>query len=286
VSRSILVVVLAAATAGCATRRYPVTGMVLQVDPSGRTMVVSHERIPGYMDAMAMPFRVRDAQGLDLLKPGMRVEFSLVVNRQESWAERITMQGGARFEADPQYPAPAPSEGTALGRPVPDFELVDQSRGTVRLSQFQGQVVALTFIYTRCPLPDVCPRLSSNFARLQDRFRDRLGRDLTLLSVTFDPQYDRPEVLAGYARGFRADPAGWRFLTGTLDQVRQVCGLFGVDFWPDNGQIIHSMRTAVVDRHGRLAANLTGSGFTAQELGDLVETVLDKKTGDRRQKTE
>jgi len=263
-----------AVSPACSAKRYPVSGMVLKVDQAGQTIVVSHEKIPGYMDAMAMPFRVRDPKALALLRPGLRVEFTLVVGRSESWAEQVRLQGGARFEPDAQFPAPAPSTAVALGQPVPDFELVDQSRRPTKLSALQGQVVAVTFIYTRCPLPDVCPRLSNNFARVQERFGDRMGRDLTLLSVTFDPQFDRPEVLAEHARGWKANPDGWRFLTGTLPQIREVCGLFGVDFWPDEGLITHSMRTAVIDRQGRLAANLPGRDFTARQLGDLIETVL------------
>ena len=271
---ALLAVILVLATTACVAKRYPVSGMILKVDKAERTIVVSHEKIPGYMDAMAMPFRVRDAAALDLLRPGLRVEFTLVVNKQESYAERVRLQGGAQFEPDKSYPAPAPSTQAAVGQPVPDFELVDQSRRPLKLSQLRGQVVAVTFIYTRCPLPDVCPRLSSNFAKLQERFRDRMGRDLTLLSVTFDPQFDKPEVLAQYGRGWKADTEGWRFLTGTLPQIREVCGLFGVDFWPDEGLITHSMRTAVIDRQGRLAANLPGRDFTAHQLGDLVETIL------------
>ncbi len=272
-SRLLLVLAIAAGT-GCDTRRYAVSGMVLQIDKPGDTMVVSHERIAGYMEPMAMPFRVRDGGALENLQPGMRVEFDLVVSRDASYAERIRLKGGARFEPDVERPAPAASVAVALGQAVPDFELTDQQRRAVRLSQLAGKVVAVTFIYTRCPLPDVCPRLSSNFSRLQERFRDRLGRDLLLLSVTFDPQHDRPEVLAEHARGWKADQEGWRFLTGALPEVRRVCGLFGVDFWPDEGLITHTMRTAVVDRHGRLAANLTGRDYTAQQLGDLIEAVL------------
>lgn len=271
---ALLAAILVLATTACVAKRYPVSGMILKVDKAERTIVVSHEKIPGYMEAMAMPFRVRDAAALDLLRPGLRVEFTLVVNKQESYAERVRLQGGAQFEPDKSYPAPAPSTQAAVGQPVPDFELVDQSRRPLKLSQLRGQVVAVTFIYTRCPLPDVCPRLSNNFAKLQERFRDRIGRDLTLLSVTFDPQFDKPEVLAQYGRGWKADTEGWRFLTGTLPQIREVCGLFGVDFWPDEGLITHSMRTAVIDRQGRLAANLPGRDFTAHQLGDLVETIL------------
>jgi protein SCO1/2 len=248
--------------------------MVLKVDKAAGTMVVSHQKIEGYMDAMVMPFRVRDAAALDLLRPGLHVEFTLVVKKNESYAEQVRLPGGARFEKDSSFPAPAPSKEVALGQPVPDFELIDQERRPVRLSQFRGQVVAITFIYTRCPLPDVCPRLSHNFSKLQERFRPLLGRDLTLLSITFDPQFDRPEVLAQYARGFQADPLGWRFLTGPLDQIKDVCSLFGVDFWPDEGLITHSVRAAVLDRRLNLAANLAGRDYSVQQLGDLIETVL------------
>ncbi|MBI3696009.1 MAG: SCO family protein [Acidobacteria bacterium] len=272
--RLVALALAAASLGGCATRRYPVSGMILQVDKQRQTLLVSHERIPGYMDAMAMPFRVRDAKALELLRPGMRIEFQLVVNNTESWAERVRLKGGAQFEADPQAPAPQPSHAVALGQPVPDFELTDQSQRPVKLSQFAGKVVAVTFIYTRCPLPDYCPRLSDNFARLQERFGDRVGRDLTLLTVTFDPQYDRPEVLAAYGRGWKANPDGWRFLTGPMREIRRVCGMFGVDFWPDEGQITHSLRTALIDRQGRLAANLPGSDFTPRQLGDLVQNIL------------
>lgn len=279
-TRSIAIgALLLSATSACATRRYPVAGMVLQVDKPQQTMVVSHEQIPGYMEPMAMPFRVRDPRSLEGLQPGMQVEFLLVVNQNESWAERVRLKGGARFEVDPQPPVPQPSIAVALGEPVPDFELTDQRRRPVKLSQFAGKVVTVTFIYTRCPLPDYCPRLSSNFERLQKRFQEQVGRDLFLFSVTFDPQYDRPEVLAQYGRGWKANPEGWRFLTGPMPEVRRVCGIFGVDFWPEEGQITHNMRTAVVDRQGHLAANLHGSDFTLQQLGDLIEAVLKNPTG-------
>lgn len=263
----------ALASVACA-RRYPVSGMVLRVDQEHRTIVVSHGAIAGYMPAMAMLFHVRDGQELAGLKPGMHVEFQLVVGRNESYADKLRLEGGARYEVDSAAPAPARSVAVALGERVPDFGLTDQERRPVKLSDFAGKVVAVTFIYTRCPLPDYCPRMTDNFQKMQERFRNRIGRDLFLLTVTFDPQYDKPAVLAEYGRGFHADADGWRFLTGPMPEIRRVCGLFGVEFWPDEGQITHSLRTAVIDREGRLAANLAGNNFTAQQLGDLVEAVI------------
>ncbi len=272
--RRIFALALAAACAGCTARRYPVSGLVLRIDKKQQAILVSHGKIPGYMDAMAMPFRVRDPGVLDILRPGMRVEFQLVVGNKESYAEGVQLQGGRQVAADPNPPAPPLGNSVAVGETVPDFELTDQAGGKVKLSDFSGKVVAVTFIYTRCPLPDYCPRLSSNFADLQKRFPDRLGRDLFLFTITLDPQYDRPEVLAQYARGWKANAHGWRFLTGPMPEIRRVCGVFGVEFWPDQGQITHSLRTGVIDRGGRLAANLSGNDFTPKELGDLIDAVL------------
>jgi len=135
-------------------------------------------------------------------------------------------------------------------------------------------VVAITFIYTRCPLPDYCFRLSNNFRRLQKRFDKRLGRDLVLLSVTFDPANDTPAVLARYAEVFKADGDGWRFLTGPPPDVQRVCAMFGMNFWPDEGTLTHSLHTVIVGRSGQLVTNIEGNQFTADQLGDLVEATL------------
>jgi protein SCO1/2 len=164
----------------------------------------------------------------------------------------------------------------SIGQTTPDFSLLDQENHPVALSQFRGKVVAITFIYTRCPLPDYCLRLSSNFARLQKRFSDRMGRDLVLLSITFDPDHDQPDVLAKYAETFQANVEGWHFLTGPLMEVKRVCGLFGIDFWPDEGLLTHSLHTVVLDREGKLAANMEGNQFSALQLGDLVQATLSK----------
>ena len=152
--------------------------------------------------------------------------------------------------------------------------MIDQNRGRVTLSQFAGKVVAITFVYTRCPFPSFCFRLTNNFARLQKRFAGEMGRELILLTVTMDPVHDQPEALAQYGRTWNIDPKGWHLLTGPSAEVRKFCERFGVAFYPDEGQLIHSLHTLVIDRHGRLVANLEGNEFTAEELGDLVENVM------------
>jgi protein SCO1/2 len=164
----------------------------------------------------------------------------------------------------------------AIGQPVPDFTLTDQTGQRVSLSRFKGKVVGVTFIYTSCPLPDYCFRLSNNFGRVQKRFADRMGRDLVLLSISFDPVHDTPEVLAKYAGIWKADPNSWHFLTGTTAEVKAVSGRFGLNFWPDESTLTHSMHTIVIDRQGKLAANFEGNQFTAEQLGDFVQTILNQ----------
>jgi protein SCO1/2 len=163
-------------------------------------------------------------------------------------------------------PLPKAEGKVAIGDSVPDFTLTDQNGRGVTLSDFRGQLVAVDFIYTRCPLPDVCPRLSANFARLQKRFGDKI----VLLSISLDPEYDTPAVLTDYAQRWRADAQTWRFLTGSMDDVRRVAGRFGVVFWAEEGAITHTSSTAIVDPNGRLRALVQGSSFTSQQLIDLV----------------
>ena len=271
-----------------AAQEYPVTGIVLNVDRSRNTFTASIQAIPGFMPAMVMPFEVHQSKELDGLAAGTTVEFALVVDRTSSHAERIRVVRYQSTEQDPlaanrlklltQIAGAAPRKMLARGETVPDFTLTNQKRRPVSLSDLRGKVVAINFIYTSCPLPNFCLRIANNFGVLQKRFRARLGRDLVLLTITFDPVHDTPEVLAQYASRWTADPATWHFLTGPVGDVQRVCHLFGVDAFPDEGLMSHSLHTAIVDRQGKLVANVEGNQFTADQLGDLTEDVLDPKT--------
>jgi protein SCO1/2 len=144
----------------------------------------------------------------------------------------------------------------------------------VTLGEFRGRVVAVNFLYTRCPLPDVCPRLAAHFAYVQRRFAAQMGTDLILLSVTLDPRHDTPERLLRYATIYSAKPEAWRFLTGSEEAVAAVAERFGMHFWAEEGMIVHTSETGIIGRDGRLAARVGGSGYRARELGDLIEEVL------------
>ena len=270
-----------------AAEHYPVTGLILSIDQPHRRFVASCSEIPGYMKAMVMPIAVREPKPLEDLKPSMFVDFTLVVENDRFWAENVRVHDYENLAQEPLLvrrlellarldganPTPAP---LAIGKPVSDFTLTDQTGKRVSLSRFAGKVVAVTFIYTSCPLPDYCFRLSNNFGRLQKRFARQMGRDLVLLSISFDPVHDQPEVLAKYASTWKADPNSWRFLTGTPAEVKAVCRMFGLNFWPDEGALAHSLHTLVIDRQGKLGANFEGNQFSAEQLGDFVETKLNQ----------
>lgn len=265
--------------------RYAVTGMVLKVDPSGRRFLVSHDSVSDLMPAMAMWFDLKDPSELKGVTPGAIVEFVLAVGPTSARAERIRVRQYVNVEQDPlaarrlrlMKEATGPGSAVsalAVGQAVPDFSLLDQARQTVTLSQLRGRVIAVNFIYTSCVLPQFCFRMANHFSVLQKRFKASLGRDLLLLTVTFDPVRDQPERLAEYASQWKADPHVWHFLTGAPSDLQRVCSLFGVDAFPDEGLLTHTTRTAVIDRRGVLRASVEGNEFTAVQLGDLVQAAL------------
>ena len=149
-------------------------------------------------------------------------------------------------------PATVGAGAVAIGQSVPDFALTDQNRQRVALSQFSGKVVAVTFIYSRCPFPNYCFRLSNNFGQLQKRFKKQMGKDLVLLSIVIDPANDGAEALTNYAHIWKADSDGWHFLTGPLPEIQQVARKFDMNFYPDEALLVHSFHTAVIDRQADL----------------------------------
>jgi len=270
-----------------ADSRYAVKGMVLSAAPATKTFVASIETIPGFMTAMVMPFQVRDARELSGLAPGAMVEFTLVVGQTESYAESVTIKRFETVEQDPlnarrlalmrQIASGTLKKPVAVGAVVPDFRLVDQKNRPFSLASTRGKIVGVNFMYTTCVLPDYCLRIVNHFGALQKRFGTRLGRDLIFLTVTFDPDRDTPDVLERYAAQWQPDPATWHFLTGTEAAVRPVLENFGVHAFPNEGLIDHGLHTAIIDRAGKLVANLEGNRFSTDQLGDLLQAALDAR---------
>jgi protein SCO1 len=271
----VFVVALACGTAACA-KHYTTTGLILKLDRPGSIVTISHDAFPGFMGAMAMPFDLKGSARAAALTPGDRVRFRLAVKGGRSWVDRVQVVSAAAVDAGLQQ-TPAVPVLVSVGAPMQEFELTDQSGQRVALSMLKGKVVAVTFIYTRCPLPDYCPRMVENFRAVRQRFATRMDRDLVFLTISFDPKFDTPEMLTKYAASQRAGGPGWHFLTGDPANVERVCNAFGIQYWAEEGLITHSLQTAVIDREGRLAATVEGKDFTPQQLGDLVGAVLDRQ---------
>jgi len=214
------------------------------------------------MPAMTMEFRARNPVEFAKLRPGSRIQFNL----RNGQAERVKIVS-ARFdpkEVDLSQAPPLPE----IGQPIADFQLTNQQNRPTRLSDFRGKLVAINFLYTRCPMPEVCPRLTASFASLQRRFA---GRPLALLSITLDPKFDTPGVLAAYAK---TNAARWSFLTGdTAPVARQ----FGMLAWAEEGVLIHNSTTALIDPRGNLAALVEGSNFRLEQLAALVGYHLERE---------
>jgi protein SCO1 len=279
-----ILVLLCCTTFTFPEQHYSGRGLILKVDQVHKTVLVSSDAIPGYMEAMTMLYSVRDMKELQNMRPGTLVDFTLVVEPDSSFVEGLRVHKYQGLEPDPltarrlkllnQVADPPTTKAVAIGESVPDFTLMDQNRGKIALSNFAGKVIVLNFVYTRCALPNFCFRSSNNLGLLQRRFRQRLGRDLVLLTVTFDPTHDDPVTLAKYAATWKADSNNWHFLTGNAEDVRRVCDLFGEDVFQDEGLMAHSLHTAIINGKGKLVANLEGNEFSAQQLGDLVQQVL------------
>ncbi len=284
---ALVIIVAAMAGAGRAADRHQMSGLVVEVDAASRTVVVSHQAVPRVMPAMTMSFAVRRTALLEGLKPGAMIEFTLVVDGEASYIDSIRVRGYESLEQKPfelrrltelnrlVNPESA-SVAVAVHPPVPDFSLTNQAGSPVSLAALKGRIVVVTFGYLRCSNPAYCFRLASNLGHLQKRFANTLGRDIVLLTIVLDPEHDREGALSDYARVWTSRPETWHFLTGPLPEVTRVAGLFGVEFWKDEGSVVHTLKTAVIDRDGRLAAAIDGNQFTVQQLDDLVAGMLNR----------
>lgn len=254
-------------------RQFHLKGVIQRVDRARSEITVEHEAVPGFMDAMTMTFPVRDdPQVMGLLAPGDKIEATLSLQADKYWLEKILTKGfvptpatgSAAAGSAPGTVTPIPNRSIAVGDSVPDFSLVDQTGATVRLSQMRGEPVAVTFLYTRCPIATACPMTTAKFSRLAEMLKGKgYGR---LLAVTVDPEHDTPEILAEYAKKAGADPKRWKFLTGSPKDVAEVASRFGILYYPERGQMIHGQGVAVVDPRGRLATIYYGQTWEPEHI--------------------
>jgi protein SCO1/2 len=264
-------------------QRFELKGKVVSVDKQHRQVSIAHEDIPGFMDAMTMPFTVKEKWAMDVLAPGDRVTATLVVQGERSWIESpvITKESAPTADAGTSKNSPEPKPGDE----VPNFTLVNQDGKRIRLHQYRGQPLLLTFIYTRCPLPDYCPLMSSNFTEIEKALRQdpaRYGK-ARLLSISVDPDYDKPQVLREYGARYTSASGTeafehWEFASGAAEEVKAVAQFFGLSYWTEKDQIIHSLSTAIIGPDGKVFKFYRGNEWKPVQVLRDLESLTDVRT--------
>jgi protein SCO1 len=264
---------LLALLAGCdrnpAGKRYELEGRVVAVDSASRLITIAHQEVPGLMPAMTMPFQVgRNAEwAFGNIAPGDHIHATLVMT-DHAELQDISFTKGSDTAGDGTSQLRIPDAGDA----VPDFRFVNQSGKTIQLRQFQGSPLLLTFVYTRCPLANYCPRMSNSFREILQKLQASPAayKNAQLLTVSIDPEFDTPIVLQNYGQHFAGnlDPQfqHWQFATGSPEEVRKAADFFGMSYNSKDGQIIHNLRTVLIGADGRIVKVYSGNRWTPADV--------------------
>jgi len=255
-------------------RHYEVRGIIRGFAPDRRAIDVEHENIRGFMPSMTMPFPVRDQKEITGLQIGDAISFRFAVSDQDSWIDRIKKISATEVRLPAPTAAPK-TESTSdsvprlrEGDPMPSFTLTDQNGERVTLEKFGGKAFVLTFIFTRCAIPNFCPRMSSNFAELQTAIKaggEALAKT-RLLSITLDPVFDTPQVLKDYGAHEQADPGVWTLATGNAPEIDALTHAFSVYRQTEGGTISHGLATALIDKGGKIDKIWRGNAWTPAEI--------------------
>jgi protein SCO1/2 len=263
------------ATSSSATKQYPIRGKVLSIDPAANTIDLDATTIPGFMDAMTMTYKVADPAAISEMHTGDGIAATLVVDHDAAGPANMRLKdvvivAEASLNTKPavQYHLPAPGDA------VPDFKLLNQSDKTIGLKSFRGKVVVMTFIYTRCPLADFCPRMSRNFAQIDKALADDKALYATthLISVSFDPSYDTPKVLKSYGEAYTGKYGNetfqhWDFAAPPITELPRMEQYFDVGVTPgENGTLQHSLSTVVIGKDGNVIAFWPTNDWTVADV--------------------
>jgi protein SCO1/2 len=288
--RSILLLLVGALFAACASpqpdpnrgQRYELKGKIVSFNKAQQQVVIQHETIPDYMDAMTMPFTLREDAAYDVMHAGDSIQATLVVDAERTRLENPIITQAIPTAAGGNTATESPTGELAepeIGASVPAVSLVNQDGKRINLQQYRGRALVITFIYTRCPLPDYCTLMSNNFAEIKRELdkSPETGAGAHLLSITLDPAHDTPQVLRSYGaahtENYRDENfARWEFATGTPAEIQRTANFFGMSYKQDGDQITHSLRTAVIAPDGKLYKMYRGNEWKPAEiLRDLRE---------------
>jgi protein SCO1/2 len=268
-----LIAVLLALTASAQTNQqfHSATGVVTEIAPSDKKITIKHDAIAGYMSAMTMSFDVKDTNDLTGLARGDGVSFRIVIQGNDAWIDQIKKTGKAINLPITSGPFRSVHDVEPLneGDLLPDYHLTNQLGQAISTAQYKGQALAITFLFTRCPYPTYCPLMANNFAEVQKKLlaTPNAPTNWHLLTVSFDPEFDAPEILKRYAEMHNADPVHSTFATGALMDITALGEQFGLAFWKGEvGIINHNLRTIVIDPSGRVQKIFTGNEWKPEEL--------------------
>jgi len=258
-------------------RSFHARGLVLELHADGQTVVVRHEEIPGFMPKMTMSFNVRDTNELRGLLVGDAITFLVKATEEDSWIQSIR-RAGTNDLAPPPRLDPSPSSLLRVatmkhGDALPDAELLSEDGRTIKLSDFKGRALAFTFIFTRCPLPDYCPRMNQHFNRARNLLLQRPGgpTNWQFLSISFDPDFDKPGVLTRYAYSYRGQNANrWLFAAAPTNVMASMVSQLDFRFANEGGSFLHNLRTVVLDSQGRIYRQFDGNKWKAEELAEAL----------------
>ncbi|HTZ47592.1 MAG TPA: SCO family protein [Verrucomicrobiae bacterium] len=269
-----LLIVIFANIAGCSkpSKRYHLEAEVISVEASRRLIVVKHGDIPGLMPAMTMQYSVADPKQIEKLQPGDKITADLVVSEDKGQLENITLvsKGNGTPSGISQH---IPEKGDV----IPDFTLTNQNGRPIHFHDFRGKVLLVTFIYTRCPLPDFCPRMNQNFSQIQTQLLATPDSQAhtAFLSISFDPQHDTPAVLKHYASLYnkpqkRQRPFDWQFAVPSAKDLPEIANFFGLVMQQKDAEIIHSLSTTLIGPDGKIQEWYDSNDWNPSEVAQLI----------------
>ncbi len=272
----------AATTTSTNQQTFEVKGIVRELKPDGKTVVIQHEAITNYMPAMTMPFEVHDTNELRGLRDGDAISFRMTVTDMDGWIHHITKLSAKPPEL-PSRPGIFVSRNVDplnIGDVLPDYHFTNELGKEVSTGQFKGQPLVFTFFFTSCPFPLYCPLLSSHFEDTQKKLLALTNAPANwhLLSISFDTTVDTPEVLKNYAGRYHYDPAHWDFVTGSPNDIIAICDQVGEQFERNPGTgISHNLRTVVVDARGRIQKIYHNNDWTPDDLVAEIQKAAQAK---------
>jgi protein SCO1/2 len=256
---------------------YDTRGVVRGFSPDRSTIEIQHENIPGFMPSMTMPFVARDPKQIADLKTGDAISFRMAVTQKDFWIENVKKIRREDVNVtEPKRSTPVATESEARlkeGDEMPPFSLTSQNSERITLDTFRGHPFVLTFVFTRCPVPNFCPRMSNNFEELQAAINKANGEPAKarLLSVTLDPSFDTPKVLTEYAAFHHANSEIWTFATGDEKEIDSLTRAFSIYRQNEGGTISHGLATALINPNGKIEKIWRGNGWTSTEVTQAIQ---------------